>query len=177
MQVLIHFLRLYNDRLKYIYHYCLKNCACRPCFLNSEVLKNYIIRTSGCGAHTVSCTIGIRSFPRVKRPGFGINHPPRLTQKLKKGYSHISTSNFCLRGRLQSEIYLCFLCWNLFAQVNFCRYCVKSCFRIISLPLIGDMNSKVNSLSRTKCGPSPSPKGRILLVKNVITTRSMILDA
>jgi hypothetical protein len=31
---------------------------------------------TGPGAHPASCTMGTESFPGVKRPGRGANHPP-----------------------------------------------------------------------------------------------------
>jgi hypothetical protein len=31
---------------------------------------------TGSGAHPASCTMGTRSFLRVKRPGRGADHPP-----------------------------------------------------------------------------------------------------
>jgi hypothetical protein len=31
---------------------------------------------TGPGAHPASCTMGTRSFPGVKRPGLGADHPP-----------------------------------------------------------------------------------------------------
>jgi hypothetical protein len=38
---------------------------------------------TGPGAHPASCTIGTGSFPGVKRPGRGVDHPPHLAPKLK----------------------------------------------------------------------------------------------
>jgi hypothetical protein len=35
-------------------------------------------------AHPVSYTMGSGSFPRVKRPGRGVDHPPHLDPTLKK---------------------------------------------------------------------------------------------
>jgi len=43
-------------------------------------------------------TIGTGSFPRVKRPGRGVDHPPHLAPKLKKGYSYTSTPRLDPRG-------------------------------------------------------------------------------
>ena len=39
---------------------------------------------NGPGAHTASCTMGTVSFPGVKLPGCGVDHPPLLTPRLKK---------------------------------------------------------------------------------------------
>jgi hypothetical protein len=41
------------------------------------------VRT-GLETHPVSCTMGSRSFPGVKRPGRGVDHPPHLALRLKK---------------------------------------------------------------------------------------------
>ena len=35
-------------------------------------------------AHPASYTMGTGSFPGVKRPGRGVNHPPQLAPRLKK---------------------------------------------------------------------------------------------
>ena len=45
-----------------------------------------IFRTihTGPGAHTAPYTIGTGSFPGVKRPGLGVDHPPHLAPRLKK---------------------------------------------------------------------------------------------
>ena len=39
---------------------------------------------TGPGAHSGSCTKGTGSFPRVKRPGRGVDHPPHLALRLKE---------------------------------------------------------------------------------------------
>jgi hypothetical protein len=39
---------------------------------------------TGPGAHSAFYTMGTGSFPGVKRPGRGVNHPPHLAPKLKK---------------------------------------------------------------------------------------------
>jgi len=41
-------------------------------------------RPDGPGAHPVSCTMGIGSFPGIKRPGRGVDHPPHIMPRLKK---------------------------------------------------------------------------------------------
>ena len=43
------------------------------------------------GAHPASWKMSTRSFPGVKRPGRGVDHPPHLAPRLKKKYSYIST--------------------------------------------------------------------------------------
>ena len=39
---------------------------------------------NGPGAHPVSCTMGTRSFPEVKRPERGVDQPPRSGAKVKE---------------------------------------------------------------------------------------------
>jgi len=41
--------------------------------------------------HPASYTMGTGSFPGVKRPECGVDHPPHLTPRLKKEYSYTST--------------------------------------------------------------------------------------
>ena len=45
-----------------------------------------ILRTlqTGPGAHLASYTMGTGSFPAVKQPGRGVEHPPHLAPSLKK---------------------------------------------------------------------------------------------
>jgi hypothetical protein len=39
---------------------------------------------TGPGAHPASYTMGTGSFPGLKRPGHGVDHPPDLAPKLQK---------------------------------------------------------------------------------------------
>jgi len=39
---------------------------------------------TGPGAHPASYTMGTGSFPGVKRPGRGVDHPPHPAPRLKK---------------------------------------------------------------------------------------------
>jgi len=39
---------------------------------------------TGCGAHPASYTMGVRSFPGVKRPRRGVDHPPPSSAKVKE---------------------------------------------------------------------------------------------
>jgi hypothetical protein len=47
--------------------------------------------------HPASNTMGTGSFPGVKRPGCGFNHPHHLQTKLKKEKSYTSTPPLVLR--------------------------------------------------------------------------------
>jgi len=53
---------------------------------------------NGPGAHPASCIMGTGSFPGVKWPGHGVDHPPHLVPRLKKEYSYTSTPPLDLRG-------------------------------------------------------------------------------
>jgi len=41
--------------------------------------------------HPASYTMGTGSFPGVKRPERGVDHPPHLALRLRKEYSYTST--------------------------------------------------------------------------------------
>ena len=55
---------------------------------------------TGPGAHPASYTMGTASFPGVKRPGRGVDHPHPSSAEVKKEYRYISTSPLGLRGLL-----------------------------------------------------------------------------
>jgi hypothetical protein len=44
---------------------------------------------TGPGTHPTCCTMGTGSFPGVKGPGRGVDHPYHLVPGLKKEYSYI----------------------------------------------------------------------------------------
>jgi hypothetical protein len=46
------------------------------------------------------------SFPGVKRPGRGVDHPPHLTPRLKEEYSYTSTPPLGFRDLFWGELYL-----------------------------------------------------------------------
>jgi len=50
------------------------------------------------GAHPASFTMGTESFPKVKRPGCGIDNPPHLVPKLKKEYNYTTAPPLSPRG-------------------------------------------------------------------------------
>jgi len=72
---------------------CDRPCHHIGCFTQSPWISDRIpvggetFRTTqtGPGAHPASYTMGTGSFPGVKRPGLGSNHPPHLAPRLKKG--------------------------------------------------------------------------------------------
>ena len=55
---------------------------------------------TGPGAHPASYTVGTGSFPGVKRPGLGVDHPPPLSAEVKERVELTSTSPLGLRGLL-----------------------------------------------------------------------------
>ena len=50
------------------------------------------------GAYPVSYTVGTGSFPGVKRPGRGVDHPHHLAPMLRKEQSYNPSSTLVLRG-------------------------------------------------------------------------------
>jgi len=55
---------------------------------------------TGPGAHPASYTMGTRSFPGVKRPGHGIDHPSASRADVKEGVDLHLYSNLGLHGLL-----------------------------------------------------------------------------
>jgi hypothetical protein len=55
---------------------------------------------AGLGAHPSYYKMGTASYPGVRRPGRGVDHPPHLAPRLKKEYSYTSTLPLGLRGLL-----------------------------------------------------------------------------
>ena len=47
---------------------------------------------TGPGVHPASCTMGTGSFPGVKRPRRGLNHPPTSSAEVKKEWRYTSTA-------------------------------------------------------------------------------------
>jgi len=56
------------------------------------------------GAQPTYHTMGTGSFPGVKWPGRGVDHPPHLVPRLKKEKSYTTTPPLGLRGLLQGEL-------------------------------------------------------------------------
>ena len=55
---------------------------------------------TGSEVHPASRLMGTGSFPGVKRPGRGIDHPHHLAPRLKKEYSYTSSPPLGLCGLL-----------------------------------------------------------------------------
>jgi hypothetical protein len=60
---------------------------------------------TGSEAHPASYTTGTGSFPGVKRPGVGVDHPPHLGPRLKKEWTYTSTPPLGLRSLFLGEIF------------------------------------------------------------------------
>ena len=56
--------------------------------------------------HPASCTVGIGSFPGVKRPGVALTTHPHLAPRLRTESSYTSTPPLGLRGLFCRELYL-----------------------------------------------------------------------
>jgi hypothetical protein len=61
---------------------------------------------TGPGAHSASCTMGTGSFPGIKRPGRGVDHPPTSSAELKERVELYLYSPLGLRGLFWGELYL-----------------------------------------------------------------------
>jgi hypothetical protein len=55
---------------------------------------------TGLGTHPATCTMGTGSFPGVKRPGRGADHPPPSSAEVTNKYSYTCTPPPGLRGLL-----------------------------------------------------------------------------
>ena len=53
---------------------------------------------TGLGAHPASCKTGTVSFPTVKPPGYGVDHPPQSSDEVKETVYLYTTSPLGLRG-------------------------------------------------------------------------------
>ena len=79
-------------------------CAIR--FRTSSTTNGSPERECGRGGNCVEKNVimGTGSFPKVKRPGRDVDHPPHLALKFKKEESYTFTSPLGLRGLLQGEL-------------------------------------------------------------------------
>jgi hypothetical protein len=89
-------------------------CPVYPTFLK---LVSTILLETGPGAHPASCTMGTGSFPGVKRPGRGANHPPHLAPRLKKEQMYTCTPPL---GLHELYLYLYLYCTSVFLKVQVC---------------------------------------------------------
>ena len=63
------------------------------------------IHRTGPGANPASYITGTGSFPGVKRPGRGVDHPPPSSAEVKERVGYTSNSPLGLRGLLYGELY------------------------------------------------------------------------
>ena len=75
--------------------------------------------------HPASTTIGTGSFPGVKRPGRGDNHPTHLAPKLKKEYGYTFTPPLGSRGLFYGELILCMYKEKDPEHIWFCMFSLK----------------------------------------------------
>jgi hypothetical protein len=99
-------------------------------------------------AHSASYTIGTMSFPGVKWPGRGVDHPPHLAPRLE---SYTSTPPFGLRGLYQGQLY---------------RYHVQ--FRATRLTIIIEVLSDFHHLSNQIAISCSVQVGRNLYISHVL---------
>jgi hypothetical protein len=61
-------------------------------FTNTPLSENIVqhFQLTGPGAHPASCTMGTGSFPGVKRPARGADHPPPPSAEVENEYSYTS---------------------------------------------------------------------------------------
>ena len=116
-------------------------------------------------AHPASYTIGTGSFPRVKRPGRGVDHPPHLAPMLKKEYSYTSTPPLGLRGLFWGELYL-FTIFNKRAVLRLPFYSNAAFQRIL---LLHTANSRIFKLCR-------APDGNFQPIKTTYITYPQCVD-
>ena len=74
-----------------------------------EGAKFYTSVQTGPGAHPASFAMGTGSFPEVKRPGRGVDHPPHLAPRLEEELSYTSTHPVGLHGLSEGDLYLYFM--------------------------------------------------------------------
>jgi hypothetical protein len=72
---------------------------------------------TGPGAHPASCTVGTGSFPGVKRPGRGADHPPPSSAGVTKGKSYT-----CIHPLGQFRPVTGLLCVVLHMRTHFCSF-------------------------------------------------------
>jgi hypothetical protein len=68
---------------------------------------------TGSEVHPASYTMCTVSFPGVRRPERGVDHPPHLEPRLKKE-NYTSTPPLALRGLFYGELYLYMFTFNTF---------------------------------------------------------------
>ena len=56
------------------------------------------------GVHSASYTLGTESYPGVKRPERGVNHPPLSRAEVKERVKLYAHFLLCLHGSLQHEL-------------------------------------------------------------------------
>jgi hypothetical protein len=65
-----------------------------------DVIDLYCKDQTGPGAHPATCTMGMGSFLGAKRPGLGVDHPPRSSAEVKERMELPLYSTLYLLGEL-----------------------------------------------------------------------------
>ena len=86
------------------------------------------------GANSSSYTMGTVSFPRVKRPGSGADHPPHLRADVMKWQGYTCTHPLALSGLLQgeppyrilNEISCGQMARRIAEDMSLCIYCIQN---------------------------------------------------
>jgi len=60
---------------------------------------------TGPGAHPASCTMGTGSFPGVKQPGDGVDHPPPSSTEVKERVELYLYTHLGLHGLFWGQLY------------------------------------------------------------------------
>jgi len=87
----------------YLYHYLMLRSGRPGDRIPVEARFSASVQ-NGSEVHPAFCRMGTVSFPAVKRPERGVDHPPHLAPRLKKQYSYTSTPPLGLCGPLYGEL-------------------------------------------------------------------------
>ena len=71
------------------------------------------------GAHPACCTMVIASFPGIKRPGSGPDHPSSSSAEVEKEWNHTSTSHLGLHDVFWGEVYPSLLALHICTTTSF----------------------------------------------------------
>jgi hypothetical protein len=81
---------------------------------------------TGPGAHPASCTKGTGSFPGVKRPEHGVDHPPPSSTEVKERVELYLYSPLCCLFQGELYLFLYFLYENYSQLIPFYTFHVVS---------------------------------------------------
>jgi hypothetical protein len=103
---------------------------------------------TGPGAHPASCTMGTGSFPGVKRPGRGSDHPPPSSAEVKKEESYTSTPLWAF-GYVTGYLYL--YLYSMFTEFSILYiFGIQLCSHFSLLMLTGSRGSSGGIVTRLR---------------------------